>query len=89
MARVMSVSDLRENLATTLEQIKRTPNESGIVLVSTHKEAGVALINQDFLEDLLDSVHPETVAAIEQARADIKAGRTYSLEQVLGELEGV
>jgi len=40
---------------------------------------------EDFLEDLLASTAPEYLDSIREARADYKAGRVKSHEEVFGE----
>ncbi len=39
---------------------------------------------ESFLEDLLAAVSPEYLESIREARADYKAGRVYSHEEVFG-----
>lgn len=82
MNNIISSTTMRANFATTLDELTR----QNYLLVARRGKISHAIVNLDFLEDLLALNNKEYLASIRQAREDYKKGKTISHDQVFGEL---
>lgn len=80
--KTISASRLRNNLADALDSL----SEEDILVVTRRGKKERAIIDLDKLEDLLAASDPEYLKSIQEARAQIKKGEVYSLEEVFGDL---
>lgn len=78
-------AELRRNLAKTLDEVVGSNQP---IMVRRHRDTSVALIDADYLEDILLLTDEKFVKSLKQARRDIAAGRTYTLEEVGEWLDG-
>lgn len=83
MAKIIKTTTLRDHLADALKQINK---KEKYLLVTNKGKLVSALINIDFLEELLMASSPEYLKSIKEARRDYEEGRIYSHEDVFGEL---
>lgn len=83
MIKSVKAATLREHLSDVLNEV----SQSKSYLIITKRGRPVsALVNLDFFEDLLAATSPEYLDSIKEARADYKAGRLFTHEDVFGEL---
>ncbi len=83
MPKIVKATTLRDHLADVLKEISKGKD----YFIVTKKGRPVsALVNLDFFEDLLAATNPEYLKSIKEARADYKAGRIFSHEEIFGEL---
>lgn len=82
MNNIISSTTMRANFATTLDELAR----QNYLLVARRGKISHAIVNLDFLEDLLALNNKEYLTSIRQAREDCKKGKTISHDQVFGEL---
>lgn len=82
MPKLIDTTTLRSNLAEAME----TATKDNFLVVLKNNRPHLALVDLDFFEDLLSSVHPQYLQSIKQARADLKAGRLFSHLEVFGDL---
>lgn len=80
--KVINTTSLRANLADALDEVSR---EHGAILVRRRNRADVALIDADFLEDLLLLHDEEYRESIASARRDAREGRLFSHQEVFGD----
>jgi len=81
--KIVKATTLRDHLADVLKEISKGKD----YFIVTKKGRPVsALVNLDFFEDLLAATNPEYLKSIKEARADYKAGRIFSHEEIFGEL---
>lgn len=73
---------MRANFSSTLDELAK----QNYLLVSRRGKISHAIVNLDFLEDLLALNNKEYLASIRQARDDYEKGMTISHDQVFGEL---
>lgn len=83
MAKFIRATTLRNHLADALNQVNK---EEKILLITNKGKLVSALVNIDFLEELLMAGSPEYLKSIEEARQNYKEGRVYSHQEVFGEL---
>lgn len=79
---VIAATTLRNNLSDTLDEL----NQKEYLLIARGKKIAHAIVNLDFLEDLLALKNKDYLARIKQARSDYKSGNTLSHTQVFGDL---
>ncbi len=77
--KTISASDLRSNLADTLESI----NKDDVLIVTRRGKKERAIIDLDKLEDLLAASNPEYLEKIREAR---ESKEYFSHEEVFGNL---
>ncbi len=70
---------MAENLANVEIKVKFSLND----VILAVRELGPEE-REDFIESLLAATSPEYLKSIREARADYKAGRVYSHDQVFG-----
>lgn len=73
---------MRANFSDTLDELSK----QNYMLVARRGKISHAIVNLDFLEDLLALNNKEYLASIKQARADYKEGKTLTHSQIFGEL---
>jgi hypothetical protein len=79
---VIAATTLRNNLSDTLDAMMTKE----YLLVARGKKISHALVNLDFLEDLLALKNKDYLASIKQARKDFESGDILSHTQVFGDL---
>ena len=79
---VIAATTLRNNLSDTLDAMMTKE----YLLVARGKKISNALVNLDFLEDLLALKNKDYLASIKQARRDFESGDILSHTQVFGDL---
>ena len=83
MFRTIATTVLRDNFADALQMINTTNN----YLLITKKGRPVSvLVNIDFFEDLLALSSNEYLDQIKEARAEYKAGKIVSHEEIFGKI---
>lgn len=80
--KTISTSDLRDNLAEALNAAK----DKNILVVTRRGKAEKAIVDLDELEDLLAASDPEYLASIKEARAEVKRGDLFTMDDVFGDL---
>ena len=83
MLKTVEASTLRNNLADVMGEVT---GKKDYVLVTRRSRPLAALVNLDFLEDLLALTRKDYLKSIRQARTDYKAGRVSSHQEVFGRL---
>lgn len=73
---------LRNNLSDVLDAIKKKE----VMLIRRRKKVDAALVDIDFLEDLLELQDKKYLKSIQTARAEAREGKVSTFEQVFGEL---
>jgi hypothetical protein len=73
---------MRANFSSTLDELAK----QNFLLVARRGKISHAIVNLDFLEDLLALNNKEYLTSIRQAREDYKKGNTFSHDQVFGKL---
>lgn len=73
---------MRANFSSTLDELAK----QNYLLVARRGKISHAIVNLDFLEDLLALNNKEYLDSIRQAREEYKKGKVYSHAQVFGEL---
>ncbi|MEI8232759.1 MAG: hypothetical protein WCG44_03375 [bacterium] len=79
---VIAATTLRNNLSDTLDSLM----DQEYLLVARGKKISHALVNLDFLEDLLALKNKEYLKSIQLARKEYESGDTLSHTQVFGDL---
>ena len=79
---VIAATTLRNNLSNTLDELI----DKEYLLIARGKKIAHALVNIDFLEDLLALKNKKYLASIKQAREDYKSGDILSHTDVFGDL---
>ncbi len=74
-----NVAQLRAHLAEALEQVRG----GAVVVVRSQDKPGVALVDEELLEDVLAAQNPRLIKKINQARAEKDV---YSFEEVFSDL---
>lgn len=83
MARYVRAATLRDHLSDVLKDIA---GEKDYFIVTNRGKPVSAIVNLDFFEDLLAATSPEYLKSVKEARNDYEKGRTFSHEDVFGEL---
>jgi prevent-host-death family protein len=83
MTTIVNSTSLRNNLADALRAVKK----GKYLLISQKGVIKKAIIDVEELEDLLSLHDEEYLKSIRQARADAKAGRVYTFEEVFGNIK--
>ncbi len=78
----ISTSKLRENIAEALDAVQG----SDILVVTRRGKPEKAIIDLDELEDLLAASNPAYLESIREARAEVKRGEMFSMQDVFGDL---
>lgn len=73
---------MRANFSSTLDELSK----QSYLLVARRGKISHAIVNLDFLEDLLALKNKKYLAAIKQAREDYKKGNVFTHDQIFGEL---
>lgn len=68
------------------DALKAVMGRRKFLLITKKNKPVSALVNLDFLEDLLAAASPEYRKSIRDARADFQRGRVFSHQQVFGKL---
>ena len=79
----IDATELRNNLSATLKTLGR---DDIIFIKSRGKLTGKAIIDDELLEDLLLLKDNEYIASIAQARNEIKKAKTYTFNEVFGDV---
>ena len=79
---IIAATTLRNNLSDTLDEL----DQKEYLLIARGKKIAHAIVNLDFLEDLLALKNKKYLASIKQARDEYKSGNTFSHSQVFGDL---
>lgn len=82
MPKTIKTTVLRDNLSEALSQAK----DDNILVVTKNNRPVNAIVDIDYLEDLLMLSNPKFMKTLEEARDDIKHGRLYTHEEVFGDL---
>lgn len=82
MIKTIQSSTLRNNQANTLNALKKEK----VLVITRNGNADSAIVDLDYLEDLLALSSKKYRKAIREGRADFKAGRYYTFEEVFGDL---
>ena len=83
MLRQVDTVTLRNHLADVIDEVR---DKKDFMLVTRKSRPVSALINLDFLEDLLALASPKYLKSIRGAREDAKLGRLLSHAEVFGKL---
>ena len=79
---IISASTMRANFSSTLDELAKQK----YLLVARKGKISHAIVNLDFLEDLLALSNKKYLTSIRKAREEYKRGDTLSHEHVFGEL---
>ncbi len=79
---VVSSTTLRNNLADTLEEVKKRD----YLLVAKKGKITSAIVDIDLFEDLLALSNKKYLASIKKAREEYKKGQIFTHEQIFGEI---
>jgi hypothetical protein len=82
MPKTIKNTQLREHLADAMNELGKEP----FLIITRRRKAAGALVDIDFLEDLLTATDSDYLASIKEARADAKAARLFTSNEVFGEL---
>lgn len=83
MAKEVTVSTLRQNLADALKAVEKGKD---YMIVTKRGKVVSALVSPDLFEDLLALSSPKYLKSIKKAREDYKKGRVKTFEEVFGKL---
>lgn len=83
MAKEVTVSTLRQNLADALKAVEKGKD---YMIITKRGKMVSALVNPDLFEDLLALSSPNYLKSIKRAREDIKKGRVEPIDKVFGKL---
>jgi antitoxin YefM len=87
MAKVVPFTEARATLSELLDEVNE--RHEHVVITRNGLPAGVVLSNEEY-EALAETLEilgdEETLAALRESEADVEHGRTYSLDEVRGEL---
>ena len=78
---IRSLSDFKRNTSELLDRLKKTGNP---LVLTINGRAEVVVQDAEAYQELLDRV--ETVEALQQGLADVKAGRAKPAREVFGRL---
>ncbi len=78
---IRSLSDFKRNTSELLDRLKKTGNP---LVLTINGRAEVVVQDAEAYQVLLDRV--ETIEALQQGLADVKAGRTKPAREVFGRL---
>ncbi|MBI4677534.1 MAG: type II toxin-antitoxin system Phd/YefM family antitoxin [Elusimicrobia bacterium] len=81
--RLIAATTLRNHLSDAL---KAVIGSKKLLLITRKNKPVSAIMDIDFLEDLLAAASPEYVKSVREAREDYKNGRVFSHAQVFGDL---
>ncbi len=84
MLKIVDSSTLRNHLRDVLEEISK--KKDYVLIMRKSKPIG-AIVNLDFLEDLLALTSSQYLESIRQAREDYRKGRSYSHADLFGKIE--
>ena len=79
---MINATTMRNNLSTELNQV----DEQDYLLILRNDKVKSALVNIDFFEDLLALSKHDYLDSIKKARQEYKTGKTFSHQEVFGEL---
>lgn len=79
---IISSTKVRNNWA----EVTKAALKKEYILITHRGKVKTAIIDVDVLEDLLSLHDPEYLESIKRARADAKAGRVYTMEEVFGNI---
>ena len=79
---IISSTKVRNNWA----EVTKAALKKEYILVTHRGKVKTAIIDVEVLEDLLSLHDPEYLESIKRARADAKAGRVYTMEEVFGNI---
>ena len=83
MIKTVDTSTLRNNMADVVREVTL---KKDYVLVTRKSRPMAAVVNLDFLEDLLALSSPSYLDSIRKARRDWKSGKVSSHEDVFGRI---
>jgi prevent-host-death family protein len=83
----IGIRELARNTSRVIEDVERSKKPA---LVTRHGRPAVAVvpIDQDELEDWILANAPEFVQGMKEAERELLEGRTFSLDEVMAEIEG-
>lgn len=76
-----NVADLRSNLASAFT----VAQNGGVVVVNKRGGSGVVMISRDEYEDYVAATNPRLIKKVADARAEITAGNTVTLEELMNQ----
>ena len=86
MSKTISATDARAKLYDLLEEVEKLSKR---VIITSHGKTKAVLVNADELEGLEETLEilrdRDAMASIARSKKDIKAGRIYPFEEVVGE----
>ncbi|KKR78353.1 MAG: hypothetical protein UU23_C0001G0117 [Candidatus Curtissbacteria bacterium GW2011_GWA1_40_9] len=86
MSNTISATDARAKLYDLLEEVEKLSKR---VIITSHGKTKAVLVNADELEGLEETLEilrdRDAMASIARSKKDIKAGRIYPFEEVVGE----
>lgn len=83
MPKHIKSTTLRDNLSDTLDSMVK----ERLLIITKRNQPVSALVDLDYLEDLLATGNPSYLKSIRDARADAKAGRVFTHADVFGDLD--
>ena len=81
--KIINSTKLRKNIASVLDAISE---DNSICIISRNGQQKHAIIDLDYLEDLLAISNPRYLQEIAEARQQAKAGQVFALEDVFGDV---
>ncbi len=81
--KTIDTTDLRNNLSATIKGLGR---EDILFIKSRGKLTGKVIIDDEILEDLLLLQDTDYIKSIALAREEIKRGKTYTFDEVFGDV---
>jgi len=79
-----NMTNLRSNLADALNHVAK----GDVVVVKRRGKPDAALIDGDLLEDYIAATNPRIISKVAQARAEVAAGKTTSLDDIFQDIAG-
>ena len=83
MAKEVTVSTLRQNLADALKTVETSED---YMIITKRGKVVSALVNPGLFEDFLALSSPRYLKSIQKAREDYKKGRVFSHEEIFGKV---
>ena len=83
MAKEVTVSTLRQNLADALKAIEKGKD---YMIVTKRGKMVSAIVSPELFEDFLALSSPKYLKSIKEAREDVKKGRVTPIDKVFGKL---
>ena len=81
--KTIAATTLRSHLSDALKSVAGSQE---LLLITKKNKPVSAIVDIDFLEDLLAAASHDYVKSIREAREDLKKGRLFTHDQVFGKL---